>query len=179
MTQLRSLLRIERWAFAFVLIFAIGYLAYDNLASGANKTTLPQSAQTPHVETELKDRIVEFSESLLGTPYVAAGCSKDGFDCSGFVFFVFQNFDIKVPRSSAEFEHYGKEIPIEKVEKGDLLLFLSPTRDVIGHMGIVSNPKGMQSDFIHATSGRQMKVVVTSLTNAGYKARFVKAVRVL
>lgn len=115
----------------------------------------------------------------LGTPYITAGCSENGFDCSGFVYFVFQHFDIKTPRSSAAFEDFGKEIPIDLVEKGDVLLFLSPTRNEIGHIGIVSKADGMKSDFIHSSSGREMQVIVTNLTNKGYTQRFVKAIRVL
>ena len=48
-----------------------------------------------------------------------------------------------------------------------------------GHIGIVTNPKGMKSDFIHSTSGRDMKVVISSLKNRSYKQRFVKAVSVI
>jgi cell wall-associated NlpC family hydrolase len=125
------------------------------------------------------DKIANYGMSLLGTPYVAAGCSKNGFDCSGFVYYVFNHFKIQVPRSSSEFKNFGKEIPIATVKKGDILLFLSPTRNVIGHIGIVTNPNGMESDFIHSTSGREMKVIVTSLKKPGYTRRFVKAIRVL
>jgi cell wall-associated NlpC family hydrolase len=131
------------------------------------------------LKAPLRDSIVSFGMELLGTPYVTAGCSRAGFDCSGFIYFVFQHFDITVPRSSAQFENFGKDIPINEVKKGDILLFLSPTRNVIGHIGIVSVPKGMESDFIHATSGRDMKVVISSLKQRGYTDRFVKAIRVL
>jgi cell wall-associated NlpC family hydrolase len=131
------------------------------------------------VNGSLRDSIVSFGMDLLGTPYVEAGCSNNGFDCSGFVFFVFQHFKIKVPRSSSQFDNFAKEIAIESVKKGDILLFLSPTRNVIGHIGIVSNPKGMESEFIHASSGHEMKVIISSLKQRGYKRRFVKAIRVL
>ena len=127
----------------------------------------------------LEENIVSFGMKLLGTPYVGGGSSKDGFDCSGFVYYVFKHFKIQVPRSSSQFKNYGKEIPIESVRKGDILVFLSPTRNVIGHLGIVTNPNGNESDFIHASSGREMKVIVTSLKKTGYTRRFVKAVRVL
>jgi hypothetical protein len=56
---------------------------------------------------------------------------------------------------------------------------LSPSRNVIGHLGIVTNPKGKESDFIHSSSGREMKVIITSLKKEGYARRFVKAIRVL
>lgn len=127
----------------------------------------------------LRESIVDFGTKLLGKPYVAGGCSMNGFDCSGFVFYVFEHFKIQVPRSSSQFNNFGKEIPIENVKKGDILVFLSPTSNSIGHIGIVTNPKGMESDFIHATSGKDMKVVSTSLKNEGYTRRFVKAVDVI
>lgn len=127
----------------------------------------------------LEDSIVSFGMKLLGTPYVGGGSSQVGFDCSGFVYYVFKHFKIQVPRSSIQFKDFGKEIPIESVRKGDILVFLSPTRNVIGHVGIVTDPKGKESDFIHASSGSEMKVIVTSLKKAGYKRRFVKAVRVI
>lgn len=151
-------------------------------------TLLPQENETISSDTfinstenniPLRDSIVNYGMELLGTPYVSAGCSIDGFDCSGFVYFVFKHFNIVVPRSSPQFEHFGNEIPIDKVQKGDVLVFLSPTSDVIGHIGIVTNPKGMESEFIHSTSGRQMKVVISSLKTEGYKIRFLKAVSVL
>ena len=149
---------------------------------------LPQKNETSTEDTlinsttgnaTLRDRIVNYGMEYLGTPYVAAGSSKDGFDCSGFVYYVFKHFKIQVPRSSPQYENFGKEIPIDKVKKGDILVFLSPTSNIIGHLGIVTNPKGMESDFIHSTSGRQMKVVITSLKTVGYKSRFVKAVSAL
>jgi hypothetical protein len=135
--------------------------------------------KTIKINIPLRDSIVNFGMGFLGTPYVEAGCSKNGFDCSGFVYFVFQHFKIQVPRSSSEFENFGKEIPIDSVKKGDILVFLSPTRNVIGHIGIVTNPKGKESDFIHASSGSEMKVIISSLKKEGYTKRFVKAVDVL
>ncbi len=135
--------------------------------------------KTTEKNVPLRDSIVSFGRGLLGTPYVTAACNKDGFDCSGFVYYVFQHFNIQVPRSSSLFSNFGKEIAIDKVRKGDILLFLSPTRNVIGHVGIVSKADGNQSDFIHASSGREMKVIISSLKQQGYTRRFVKAVRVL
>jgi len=131
------------------------------------------------VNVSLRDSIVSFGMQLLGTPYVEGACSEDGFDCSGFVYFVFQHFKIQVPRSSSQFKNFGKEISIDSVRKGDILVFLSPTRNVIGHVGIVTNPKGKESDFIHASSGSEMKVIITSLKQKRYNRRFVKALDVL
>lgn len=171
--------------FIGLLLFVLGSVAYGALQTSQpspqrNETTFKETLKDPsESNVYLGDKIVSFGMEFLGTPYVAAGCSKDGFDCSGFVYFVYNHFKIQVPRSSSQFENFGKEIPISDVKKGDILLFLSPTRNAIGHLGIVTNPKGMESDFIHSTSGREMKVVITSLTKPGYTRRFVKAIRVL
>ena len=159
----------------FRTFIALSLLVLGNVAYGSLKT----NAFSLQNNVSLRDKIVSYGMGLLGTPYVTAGCSKKGFDCSGFVYFVFNYFEIKVPRSSSQFKNFGKEIPISDVRKGDVLLFLSPTRNAIGHLGIVTNPKGMESDFIHSSSGREMKVIVTSLKKPGYLRRFVKAIRIL
>jgi len=135
-----------------------------------------EGREIPH---SLRDSVVSFARQYLGTPYVYGSCSKDGFDCSGFVYFVFKHFKINVPRSSSEYNTYGETISIQDVQKGDILVFLSPTRNEIGHLGIVTSPAGMETEFIHATSGKEMKVVYSSLKQEGYKRRFVKSIRVL
>lgn len=127
----------------------------------------------------LRDSLEQFGKAFLGVPYVYGGTSGKGFDCSGFVYYVYREFGIKVPRTSAEFADFGKEVPIETVKKGDILVFLSPTRNLIGHIGIVTDPKGMESEFIHASSSKEMKVMISSLKQPSYTRRFVKAVSVL
>lgn len=166
-------------------IIVMCFLDYGSLGK---VNSLPENEQTIIANTlinsdrtnvGLRDSIVGFGMGLLGTPYMEASSNKDGFDCSGFVYYVFKNYKISVPRSSSQFNNFGKEIPIDDVKKGDILVFLSPTRNVIGHIGIVTNPKGMESDFIHASSGSEMGVIISSLKQKGYTSRFVKAVNVL
>ena len=162
---------------SFVAITSLSKAKIKPLKNVTNSTTTQVNSNED--QTTLRDSIVTYGTELLGTPYITAGCSSNGFDCSGFVFYVFKHFKIEVPRSSPQYKNFGKEVPIDKVKKGDVLVFLSPTSTVIGHLGIVTNPKGMESDFIHSTSGRDMKVVITSLKVEGYKRRFVKAISVL
>lgn len=130
-------------------------------------------------EAPLRDSLEQFGKGFLGVPYVYGGTSEKGFDCSGFVYYVYNEFGIKVPRSSSLFANFGKEVAIDSVKKGDILVFQSPTRNVIGHVGIVTNAKGMESEFIHASSSKEMKVMLSSLKQPGYIRRFVKAISVL
>jgi len=167
-----------------LMLLAAGLL-YGLVSKRGNRTAdkterLPpaESVKIP-VKTGLRDSVVDFGMTLLGKPYTDGACSLDGFDCSGFVYYVFQHFNIKVPRSSSGFAAFGQAVATENIQKGDVLVFLSPTKQVIGHVGIVSKAMGAESLFIHASSGREMKVIISSLASAGYSRRFVKAVNVL
>jgi len=165
----------------FILfVIAIVFLSEVKREPERSKAILNEIQTIPINSNDvLRDSIVNFGMKFLNTPYVYGANRKDGFDCSGFVYFVFQHFKIQVPRSSPQFKTFGKEIPIDSVRKGDILVFLSPTSNAIGHVGIVTNPMGSNSDFIHASSGNEMKVIISSLKQAGYKHRFVKAVAIL
>lgn len=125
------------------------------------------------------NKVVSFAETLIGTPYKYASTNPEtGFDCSGFVTYVFNQFNIQVPRSSIEFTNTGTEVPVTQARRGDLILFTGTdsTERFVGHMGIVvSNSDTLK--FIHATSGKAYGVTITPLNNY-YKSRFVKTVRI-
>ncbi len=125
------------------------------------------------------EKLVSFAETLIGTPYKYASTDPNvGFDCSGFITYVFNHYNIDVPRSSKDFKNKGIEIPLSQSKKGDLILFTGTdsTERIIGHMGIiVSNNDGIK--FIHATSGKAHSVVITDF-NDYYLGRFVKVIRI-
>jgi cell wall-associated NlpC family hydrolase len=127
------------------------------------------------------DSLLSFAKSLLGTPYVYASSDPSaGFDCSGFITYVFNHFSVSVPRSSIDFTDEGITIPLQKSRHGDLILFTGTdsTERFVGHMGIiVENNKGRIS-FIHSTSGKAYGVTITDLNNY-YMGRFVKVVRII
>lgn len=160
-----------------VIILAVNSLRETEIQSLAEFNNETKNTFNPKIS--LRDSLDLFGKDLLGIPYSFAGTSREGFDCSGFIYYVFKNFDIDVPRSSSQFSDFGQEIAIDQIQKGDILVFLSPTRNEIGHLGIVTNPNGMETDFIHATSGKEMQVTISSLKQPGYNRRFVKAVRVI
>ena len=124
--------------------------------------------------------LVAFGKSLVGTPYLYASCDPaNGFDCSGFITYVFNHFGIAVPRSSVDFTNVGREIPKELARPGDLILFTGTdsTKRIVGHMGIVESNEKDNLLFIHSTSGKAMSVVI-SLLEGYYETRFVKVIRV-
>jgi len=132
-------------------------------------------------DTGLQARIVAYAKTQMGAPYKYCSMTPDGgFDCSGFVNYVFNHFSIPVPRASVDFTNIGLEIPLLETEPGDLILFTgtNPRRRVVGHIGIIISNKGGDISFIQSTSGIAYGVVISSL-DKNYMARFVKIIRKL
>jgi len=110
------------------------------------------------------DSLVTFGKSLVGTPYLYASTDpENGFDCSGFITYVFNHFGIAVPRSSVDFTNVGIEVPKEFASPGDLILFTGTdsTIRVVGHMGIVESNERGNLLFLHSTSGKAYGVVIS------------------
>lgn len=130
---------------------------------------------------ELRQLVVGYAKQYLGTPYLKSGTNpKKGFDCSGFVAYVFRHFDIKVPRSSGEYKALGPALRPESFRVGDVLVFYGyRDHDRIGHVGIVTEANGMKSKFIHASSGKAMRVIISDLDSPGYARRFYKCIRII
>lgn len=124
--------------------------------------------------------LLEFAQTLIGTPYKYGSTDPlNGFDCSGFITYVFNHFNIAVPRSSVDFTNTGKEVPVQTAKEGDLILFTGTVDSIhiVGHMGIVTENVDTLR-FIHSTSGKANGVTISALKNY-YQKRFVKVIRVL
>lgn len=136
----------------------------------------------PAIDTGIvrPDSLVAFARTLLGVPYLYASTDPaKGFDCSGFITYVFNHFKITVPRSSVDFTNYGKTISLHTAKPGDLILFTGTdsTIHTVGHMGIVESIRNDTLRFIHSSSGKANGVVISPLGNY-YRGRFVKIIRV-
>lgn len=125
--------------------------------------------------------LVSFAQKLKGIPYKYASTDPtQGFDCSGFITYVFNHFGIIVPRRSFDFLHVKRDVDINTAKPGDLILFTGTDetdRDV-GHMGIITFHSPDSTIFIHSTSGHNNKGVVETPLNEYYKKRYVKTVRI-
>ena len=97
------------------------------------------------------EAIVQYAAGLLGRPYKPGGKGPDAFDCSGFVYYVYGRFDIKVPYTTEELVHTGYQVARENVLAGDLVIFnIKRTY----HIGIMMNER----EFVHASSSRGVAV---------------------
>ncbi|MDT3404576.1 cell wall-associated NlpC family hydrolase [Mucilaginibacter terrae] len=125
------------------------------------------------------EQLIAYARTLKGIPYKYGSLKPDeGFDCSGFITYVFNHFNIVVPRSSVDFTNVNTSVTLSEAKPGDLMLFTGTdsTRRVVGHMGILVQT-GSEPIFIHSTSGKANGVTETPL-NSYYQGRYVKTIRV-
>lgn len=126
-------------------------------------------ASIPKRELSLRERVVLRAERLVGAPYKFGGADLNGFDCSGFVYYVFFNEGILLPRSTNELFKKGKTISIRRAEKGDILFFKIEKENL--HVGIYTGKR----TFIHASSTG----VKIDVLNKFWKKRMIKIKRVI
>ena len=110
--------------------------------------------------------VVGIAMQYLGTPYVWGGASPSGFDCSGFVMYVYAQVGVSLPHSSYAQYGYGSPVSRGDLQPGDLVFF-----DGLGHEGIyVGN-----GSFIH--SPHTGDVVKISSMTGWYASTYVGARR--
>ena len=153
----------------------------------AKNDTIKQNVPIPYnphsliidTKNQTPAEIINFAKTLIGVPYKYGSTDpSQGFDCSGFITYVFNHFNISVPRSSIDFTNVGVEVKLPNALPGDLILFTGTDslERFVGHMGIVTeNIDSLK--FIHSTSGKKWGVTITTL-NEYYKKRFVKVTRI-
>ena len=109
--------------------------------------------------------------ALRGSPYRNGGADPTGFDCSGFVRYVFGRHGLAVPRSVGELFRAGEEVAPDAVQPGDLVFF-----DMVGggasHVGIAIGG----DEFVHAPSTKGV-VRVDRMGGSYWAARFLGARR--
>lgn len=176
----------------------------DSFISTLEKTS-PDGTNNQINNASKNNIIVGYAMQELGKPYVYGGSGPEVFDCSGFTSYVFSKAGVSIPRVSYDQGNSGKEVDKNNMIPGDLVFFDTrnsndfsdikvDTSDIISlfelsgsnnssstvfvpqkvtHVGIyISDDK-----FIHASSGSEMKVVVSDLNNKYYSQRFLFAKR--
>ena len=118
------------------------------------------------------EKIIATAKQYIGVPYVWGGSTPSGFDCSGYVQYVFRLHGITLPRTSKEQFTVGSWVSKANLKPGDLVYFNTDGSGV-SHLGIYIG----NNQFIHASSSKG--VTITSLSNSYWAARYYGARRVL
>ncbi len=133
----------------------------------------PPIKPRPIVKRSINAPAVDYALSFQGAPYSYGKASpEEGFDCSGFVKYVYEHDGIHLPRTVREMSNALTPVPNNNIHSGDLVFF-NTNGDSVSHVGIYVN----ESNFVHAPSSRAGKVMVSSLKNNYWREHFIDARR--
>ncbi|NQD65605.1 LysM peptidoglycan-binding domain-containing protein [Bacillus haikouensis] len=124
----------------------------QKLKVGSSQTEAPSS------------NVVDIAEQYIGSPYAWGGTSPSGFDCSGFIYYVFNQAGTSISRTNTA-GYYSRSTATSNPKPGDLVFFKNTYKAGISHMGIYAG----NGEFIHASDSG---VVVTKLSNSYWSPRF-------
>jgi cell wall-associated NlpC family hydrolase len=123
-----------------------------------------------------KENILKNAKKHLGEDYVWGGTNPGGFDCSGYMQYIYKKEGVSIPRTANQQSKVGKEVSRFELKKGDLLFFLTDkSRNIpVTHVGMYLG----DDKFIHAASKRK-GIIISSFNKSRYSKLFVKATRII
>jgi cell wall-associated NlpC family hydrolase len=123
-----------------------------------------------------RTQLLEDAKYFKGGKYVWGGSTPEGFDCSGYVQYLYKKHNVNLPRTAWQQSKVGRDIHPDDLKKGDLLFFLTDRKRKIPitHVGIYLG----NGEFIHAAS-KNKGIIISPLTHGSYAKTFVKATRVM
>ena len=129
-----------------------------------------------HLTKADRDALLKYAKYFKGGKYVWGGTSPEGFDCSGYVQYLYKKHGIDLPRTAWSQSKKGTPVDLNNLQKGDLLFFLTDKKRGIPvtHVGIYLG----NGEFIHAAS-KKKGIIISPITHGKYRNCFVSARRVL
>ena len=159
-----------RFGFSLTLLVLVLLLAFPAAAAGSPARSASRGVATaPPVEPvkEEPPRVVHIALRYLGTPYRWAGSSPAGFDCSGFVMYVYGRVGRALPHNSAQLWGRGRYVPRDELQPGDVVFFAG-----LSHVGIYIG----DGRFVHSPHTGDV-VKISRLRDGWYSSTYVGARR--
>jgi murein DD-endopeptidase len=155
------------------VLFAIATVAVLPLAGCATASRPPSGPGGPILAGDaVARRALADARAFTGTAYRTGGADPAGFDCSGFVQYLYGRYGIALPRTASDQFRMGRRVQARRVAPGDLVFFRISGRRV-SHVGVATGDGG----FVHAPNvGTSVRV--DRLDHPYWSRRFAGARRV-
>lgn len=121
------------------------------------------------------DSMITLGKKYMGVKYTYGGNTPSGFDCSGFVSYLFNAYGFKISKASRDLAKFGYEVNESCLQAGDLAFFKgrSTKSTEVGHVALVIRAMGGQWDIIHATVHKGIWIDRDVMNIDYYKQRFL------
>lgn len=125
----------------------------------------------------IQDKVISKARTLIGTPYRMGGVTPAGFDCSGFILYLYKSHVPDLPRVSRDMAVKGVPVNLSSLLPGDLVFFATgSSRNHVTHVALYIG----QNSIVHSISnGPERGVTVSSLTSGYWKKRYHNSSRIL
>ena len=124
--------------------------------------------------TAVQESVIATARSLLGVPYRFGGTTPEGFDCSGYVGYVYrQSAGIELPRMTHDLARAGRPVTVADLRPADLVYFKIERQKPL-HVGIYMG----DGKFIHSPSARG-RVNIQDMNMDYWRTRYLGARRVI
>ncbi len=144
------------------LVLILSSCGTSRSAKHTDRTVKSPSSATKTIK--LRKSLTSYAGKFKGTKYQYGGGSPKGFDCSGLTYYVFNKFDIDLPRGSYNQAKSGKRIMLKQTKAGDLVFF--GKRGKVNHVAMVLKNSSSGVEVIHSTSSRG--VIVENISKSTY-----------
>lgn len=122
----------------------------NSMRKASSAISSRNSRRSSSTNSAIVDSLVQLAVSLQGVSYRSGGNSVErGFDCSGFVSYVFKNFGMRVGRTSSDQALSGQEVSREDARAGDIVVF-SRGRGRVFHAGLVTAAEDGKLVMVHS-----------------------------
>jgi cell wall-associated NlpC family hydrolase len=145
-----------------------------SLGAGAALAAAPAPAVLQPPASAPGPQVADLAQQYVGSAYRWGGASPAGFDCTGFVLWVYGQFGVALPHNEAGQLASGSRVSSDDLQPGDVLVFANTYRRGLSHVGIYIG----EGQFVHAVDERH-GVQVSSLWDSYWSPRFVGASRAL
>ncbi len=152
-------------------------IAKKSVIQIAKKTAKAKKVGKPYQLTrDDRDKLLDYAKYFKGGKYIWGGTTPKGFDCSGYVQYLYKKHGVNLPRTAWSQSKHGMSVSKDELQKGDLLFFLTDKKRGIPvtHVGIYIG----EGEFIHAAS-KKKGIIISPITHGSYSNTFVSAKRVM
>lgn len=125
------------------------------------------------------DSVIQFGKKFVGLKYKYGGSTEKGFDCSGYVSYIFRKYGYQLPHSSASMAKVGDKVELKDAAVGDLILFKgrSSKSKTVGHVALIIKADSGQVTMMHSCVQRGVYIEKYN-NNPYYNSRYVMCRRI-